>query len=107
MAKNETMILESPRSMTEGEIITFDVTWLGAASVSAQASKLSLDKEDYTSTAMSGSPSASGNVQTLEPITAQDGDGGKVYVVAIKATVDGNTEIRKLMIDIIEDDSEV
>ena len=103
---HEIMVVESPVNMLEGEALTFSLTWLGASSVTAQSSVLYKDRSDYTSTAMSGSSSASGIVQTLETITAQAGDGGKKYVVAIKATVDGNTEIRKLIVNVVKDEVE-
>ena len=102
----EIEVIESPIAMVEGEAITYAITWLGATSITAGVSILYRDGADYTSTAMSGSSTSSGIVQTLETITAQAGDGGKSYIVAIKATVDGNVEIRKLHIKIVKDESE-
>ena len=98
-------IVESPIDMIEGEIITYTVTWEDAISLSSPTAIVYRRAEDITSTVMaSGSHSVSGNVQTLKPITAIAGDGGSIYVVDIQVVVDGlNTEIRKLLINILKD----
>jgi hypothetical protein len=54
----------------------------------------------------SGSDSVSGTVVTLKTITAQGGDGGSNYVVAVTANVDGNTEIRKFIIRVVRPEDE-
>ena len=104
----EILLIESPIAMIEGEIITYSLTWQGASSLSSPTAVVYKDKTDISSTAMaSGSHSVSGNVQTLKPLTAITTDGGKIYVVVIKCTVDGNNEARKLIVKIIKDEAEV
>jgi len=89
-------VKNSPITMVEGETITFSVRWLGATSVSSTTATVYRRNSDYTSTAMpSGSTSESGSISTLKPLVAASGDGGTSYILAISATVDGNTEIRK------------
>jgi hypothetical protein len=97
-------ILESPIEMIEGEVITYSIVWEGAASVANPTAAVYRNGEDYTVTAMASgdSHSVSGNVQTLKAITAGAQDGGEEYVVVIQAEVDGNTERRKLVIEILK-----
>ena len=104
----EILIIESPRSMIESEVITYSVTWQGASSLSSPGAKVYANGANISSTAMSsGSDSVSGNVQTLKPLTAGTNDGKKVYVVVISCTVDGNTESRKLIVRIVKASAEV
>lgn len=103
----QTHIQESPISMVEGETITYSIAWLGASSLSSPGAIVYIGGSDESATAMpSGTHTVSGNVQTLKPIVAGSSDGGKVFVVAISCVVDGNTEIRKLLINILKDESE-
>ena len=102
------MIVESPVDQIEGETITRTVEWQGSSSVTAAQSVVYLDGDVYTSTAIpSGTSTDSGTVQTLEPLFTAAGDGGKKYVQIITATVDGNTEKRKLIINVIDASSEI
>lgn len=103
MSSSELWVIESPVDMISGETITFSVTFQGATSVTSPSATVYLNGTDYTSTAMpSGSHTASGNVATLKPLVAGANDGGEKYVVAVSATVDGNTELRKLMVNILK-----
>ena len=98
---NEIFVVESPLTVVAGETLTLSLTWLGATSVSAPGATVYHNGTDETSTIMpSGSHSASGNVQTLKPITAMTG--GETYVIAASATVDGNTEIRKVLVKAVK-----
>ena len=102
---HEIFAVESPVSVISGETLTLSLTWLGATSVSAPGATVYHNGTDETSTIMpSGSHSASGNVQTLKPITAMVG--GEDYVIAASATVDGNTEIRKVLIKCVKASAE-
>ena len=102
---NTTWIMESPLAMVEGESITYTVTYLGAASVSSPTTKAYKDGTDVTTTVFpTNAPSASGNVVTLSPVTGLVG--GQTYIVALTATVDARTEIRKLKILAVSDEGE-
>ena len=103
-----TAIIESPIGMIEGEKVTFSITWLGVTTLSSPTAVVYKSGTDISSTAMaSGSHSVSGNVQTLKELTAIAGDGGKRYIVIIEAVIDsGNVERRKLIVNIIKDESE-
>ncbi len=97
---------ESPIQMLEGETITYALTWIGASALSSPTAVVYKDSAVYTSTAMpSGSHTVSGNVQTLKPLVATGGDGNNDYVVIIECVVDGNTERRKLIVNIIRDEA--
>ena len=102
----ETKVIESPKQMIEGETITYSLTWNGASSLSSPTAVVYKDASDITSTAMaSGSHTVSGNVQTLKALTAGVNDGDKIYVVIIQCVVDGNTERRKLIVNILKDET--
>ena len=98
--------IESPQPMLEGMTLTYSLTWNGASALSSPSAIVYKDGAVYTSTAMpSGSHSVSGNVQVLKPIVATQGDGGKDMVVIILCTVDGNSEARKMIINVIKDET--
>ena len=102
------LLIESPIDMIEGETLTYSLTWQGASSLSNPAVSVYKDGNDITSSAMpSGSHSVFGNVQTLKPLTAGSSDGGKKYVVVIQCSVDGNTERRKLIVNVAKASAEV
>ncbi len=99
-------IVESPIEMIEGEAITFLIDWEGASSITEAASVVYLESSeaDITSAVM---PTATGSddgvsVQTLGELTAQADHGGNRYILIVTCTVDGNTEKRKLIINIID-----
>jgi len=91
-------VVEKDQVMVEGEAITFSVDFIGATTVASPDTKCYLNGEDYSATALSGSASVSGSVVTCKTVTAQAGDGGSTYVMAVSATVNGNAEIRKFLI---------
>jgi len=98
---NDIWVVEKDQVMVEGEAITFSVNFVGATTISSPDTRCYKNGSDYSSTALSGSSSASGSVVTCETVTAQSGDAGEVYVVVVSATVDGNTEMRKFRIRIV------
>lgn len=102
----ELWIKENPISMIEGESIVFGVLYEGATSVSSSSVTIYKNGTDITSTAAPGSSSESGNVVTMPQITAGSSDGGDKYVLVISATVDGNTELRKCLINVLEASAE-
>ena len=94
-------VIEKDQTMIEGEALTFSVQFLGATTVANPETKCYRNGADYSSTALSGSDSASGDTVTCKTVTAQANDGGSVYVMRVKAAVDGNTEMRKFLIRIV------
>jgi hypothetical protein len=100
----EIWLIESPVTMVEGEVIAYSVDWLGANKVENPNIKVYKNGSDYTSTCMvsGGSHVISGNVLTMKKISAIANDGGSRYVVVIQCGVDNNTEIRKLLIQIVK-----
>lgn len=98
----------NPIEMIESDIITYSVKYVGSTSATVSAITAYKDGTDISTTAFaSGSTSASGNTVTWKPLTAASGDGGEVYIVATKGTVDTNTETRKSYIKILTDEGEV
>ena len=98
----------NPVEMIENDIITFSVKYVGSTSATVSAITAYKDGTDITSTAFaSGSTAASGDTVTWKPLTAAAGDGGEVYIIATKGTVDSNTETRKTFIKILSDEGEV
>ncbi|MDH5508405.1 MAG: hypothetical protein OEZ02_14380 [Anaerolineae bacterium] len=100
------LIIESPLEMVEGETISYSITWQGADSVSEPTAVIYKGGEDITATAMPGTHTVSGNIQSLPALTCGTADGGLVYVVVVQALVDGNTERRKFNIKIVKDEAE-
>jgi hypothetical protein len=103
---DEIWVIEKDQVMVEGEAISYSIDFIGAATVGSPSSKVYKNGSDYSDTVLSGSDSVSGSAVTIKTITAQTGDGGSVYVVALTATVDGNIEIRKFIIRIVGADEE-
>jgi len=98
----------NPIEMIESDIITFSVKFVGSTSATVSAITAYKDGTDITATAFaSGSTSAAGNTVTWKPLTAASGDGGEVYIIASKCTVDTQTETRKTYIKILTDEGEV
>jgi hypothetical protein len=85
-----------------GESVVFSHEWLEASSVSSPTSRVYFNEEDKTSTVMpSGSNTVSGTIQTAPPLVPSAEHANGKYVVEFQALVDGNTEIRKLQLDVI------
>ena len=105
---NEVWVVESPLVMVEGEEIAFSLEWLGACQVEEPAAVVYRGGQDVTGEVMvSGDEHVvSGAVVTLKKITAGASDGGAKYVVAIRCRVDGNREIRKLLLHVVRAGSE-
>lgn len=86
-----------------GEEIVLSHEWVGATSVTLPGSTVYYNRGDVTSTVMpSGSDSVSGIIQTAPNLVANALHANGKYVVEFNATVDGNKEIRKLQLDVIE-----
>ena len=101
-------LIESPVVMVEGESIAYSVDWLGASKVESPDVKVYKDGQEVTSTVIGASPNhtISGNVLTMDAITAGVNDGGASYVVVVQCGVDNNTEIRKLLIRVVKSEAE-
>ena len=102
--ENEIWLIESPVVMVEGEVIAYSVDWLGASKVESPSVTVYKNGQDVTSSVMvSGdSHTVSGNVLTMKKITAGGSDGGANYVVVVQCGVDNNTEIRKLLVQVVK-----
>ena len=92
--------------MIEGEEIAYSINWLGASSVDDPFVAVYKNGEDITNNVLNISDEhvISGNVLTLKRMLARPSDGGSRYVVLIEAVVNGNTERRKLLIQIVKAD---
>jgi hypothetical protein len=99
-------VIEKDQGMVEGETLMFSVQFIGATTVKSPETKCYRNGADYSSAALSGSDSASGDTVTCQMVTAQANDGGSVYVMRVKAVVDGNTENRKFLIRVVGSDTE-
>jgi len=101
-------LIESPVVMVEGETIAYSVDWQGASTVSDPLMKVYKGGEDISDQVLVSEDDyvISGNVLTLRRITAGESDGGSRYVVVIEAVVDGNTERRKLLIEVVRASAE-
>ena len=97
----------NPVEMIEGDVITYSVKYVGSTSATVSAITAYKDGTDISTTAFSGDTAAAGNVLTWKALTAASGDGGEVYIVATKGTVDSNTDSRKTYIRILTDEGEV
>lgn len=94
---------ESPIAVVEGESITFTCTfWGDVSNVSAVAYR---NNTEVTSTVFpAGSISTSDSNATLKPATGLVG--GARYVIAITATVGGDTYVRKIELICSKDELE-
>ena len=99
--REDVWLNESPVSVVAGDTRTYTVTFEGAVSVSSPSAVCYQDGSLVTSTVFpSGSITASGQTVTLKPFVAPT-PGGEVYVVVLTATVDGNTQVKKLKVNVI------
>lgn len=105
MPNNDVWVIERDQVMVEGETLTFSVQFIGATTVVSPETKCYKNGAEYAA-ALSGSDSASGDAVTCKTVTAQAHDGGAVYVMRVKALVDGNTEVRKFLIRITSPEDE-
>lgn len=98
---SDVLLIENPIDMIEGETVGYAVEWQGASSLSSPSVTCYKDGSTYAAGISSGSDSVSGNVQTLKNFTPVAGtDGGKKLVMIIQCSVDGNTERRKLTVNV-------
>lgn len=104
----EVWLNASPIAMCEGEAISFSIDWIGANKVENPTIKVYEDESEYQDDVFLSADSEviSGNVLTLRKLTVKAGDGGGKYVLEIKCEIDNNTEIRKLLIIVIDPKSD-
>lgn len=102
--QEDAFVLNSPKTLVEGEGITYSITYLNATTCSSPSAIVYRNgNNDVTSTVMpSGSHSATGNVVTLKPITGLVGNA--TYIIAVTATVDGNTRVKKIKLIVQKDE---
>lgn len=95
--KTDPYLQESPYPTVAGENLMLTVTYDQATTVASPSVAAYKNRATVTSTLFpTNSPTASGNVVTLSPLTGMVG--GNTYVIAITATVDGAIVIRKLVV---------
>ena len=104
MGAYDTWLIESPIDAIEGESLTFTITYEGATTCSSPTALAYRNKTSVTATVFpTNTPTASGNVVTLSPLTGMlHGN----YVVAVTATVDGNVQVRKFQVRVGRDEDE-
>ena len=104
MATTDIWVIESPIDAVEGESLTFTITYEGATTASSPTAVAYRNKTSDTSIVFpTNTPTGSGNVVTLSPLTGLVH--GK-YVVAVTATVDSQTQVRKFMVRVGRDEDE-
>ncbi len=92
----------NPILAIEGESRTLAVKWTGGETVAVVAITCYKNESDYSTTAFpSGSTSVSGDTVTWKPLVITAGDGGEIYIIASKCTVDGDTLIVRTYIQIL------
>ena len=94
--------IESPIKAIAGEQKTYTLEWKGATTIGSPAVTVYKSGEDITSTAAPGTASVNGNSIELPAITFGANDGGSKYVVVVQASVDDNTEKRKIVIEVVK-----
>ena len=105
---NKTRALESPFTLIEGSKHTYSVTFQSAGTITNPAVDAFKDRQTSsysTSVFPAGSPSASGNVVTLPELQVVDGDGGSQYAIVVTATHDGDTDVRKFIVNVEKKES--
>jgi len=75
-----------------GEELTYGVDWLGASEVSSTEVLAYKNGEDVSADVLSGTTSESGATSILKKLSGIKG--GERYVLSVKATVDGEVQIR-------------
>ena len=108
MTEEKVWLIESPVTMIEGEEIAYSVNWLGASKVEEPFVVVYKNGEEITEEVLNETDDnvISGSVLTLKRILARLSDGGARYIVLVEAIVNGNTERRKLLIQIVNADLE-
>lgn len=106
--ENNIWLIESPVTMVEGEEIAFSVDWQGATYLNDAEVAVYKNAVDITAEVMGGADAhvINGNVLTMKKLGAGETDGGSRYVLLIEATVDGNRERRKLLVQVVRADAE-
>ena len=98
MAGEIVWVRESPLDVVEGEELSYDMTWEIGTTFSDPSAKIYRNNRDVSATMMlSGADAVAGRVQSIKKIS--NFKANNVYIVDIKCTVDGNTEIRKLQLN--------
>ncbi|MBW2559124.1 MAG: hypothetical protein JRD69_09900 [Deltaproteobacteria bacterium] len=96
--------IESPLQVIEGAKMNYSATYLGVSAVTGTPTvAVYRNKTVITDAAIpSGSASASGNIITLPEIVFGSNDGGTDYVIVITCIADGNTDVRKFIVNVVK-----
>lgn len=96
------ILRDSPIELIEGAKRTYVLQYPWADTVTSPSVAAYKGTTLYTSTAFpTGAASASGTNVTLPELVVTDGDGGKKYSIVVTATVDGDTDVRKFVVNVI------
>ena len=88
---------QSPQYLVEGETIPYVISFRGVTTCSSPSNALYLDGTNVSSTSLSGSTTASGNIVITKAVTSVTGPNR--YILAITATTDSaQTEVKKLLV---------
>ena len=99
---NEPNLLGSPVWQYPTETVTYTITVEGTNAPTSPSAVVYKGRTDVSSTVMpSGSASVSGQVITLKPATAMVANVD--YSIVVTATVGGNVENRKLIVQCVDD----
>lgn len=95
VSKNKLDVNESPFSFWDGQAVLFNVTWEGEGTLSSPTNTLYREREDKSSTQLSGSTTVSGRIQTCKLATlTPPGDW------ALFCTVTDGSQVRNIRIKI-------
>lgn len=91
MTTYESSIFVGTEDMKPGEIKAFVHIWNSAASISNPTTRVWGNRQNLTSTLLTGSDSAASNVQTGKFLTIPASAWGKTYIYEWTADVEGQT----------------
>lgn len=94
--------VESPVELVEGSSLTFNCEFWGVPS--SVSEKAYMNGQDKSATILSGAGSTTGTRYTTRTLSSLKGPNR--YVVAVTATVDGDTVVRKFECIVAKDEAE-
>ena len=94
-------VLESPRTMVQGESRAFNLTIPGSPTITGTPTIAIYNQETDTSATNLSSTSGSASGSVITTSTVQAVKGGEEYTLSISATVDGRTDIYLCKINVL------